>query len=428
MEKKTIGKFITALRKANGMTQKDLAEQLNVSDKTVSRWERDEGAPDLSMIPVLAEIFEVSCDELLKGERKRPNETEVQVSSKKGEKQKQRLLKTSLAKYKNATVISMGIGVAGFLVALIANLAFLKAVLGFLFGAIFYVASVVCQSIFMNKAFLSVEDAEIEETELAAFKNEVIKSAESSFGLTIAFAGFTFPLVLMDAYVGLSADNMLLFGIIGAAIFLVVYAVVLYFVNHSLIQNGKVLLNEKEYKKYMHNHKLQRNCSIVLVTLVVCTMLIHHVMTTIWGPYSIMEGITFTDYDRFIEFMEQDVPHQPYDQFYDGTTGVEEVVGPPDSTIYYDENGNEISEEEFYHRQIKDLDGNVVCEYTARNESVTSISYSPKKGTVLPITVSTDQHLKEAREKAQVRHVIFGFVYGLEVLSTLLIYIKKRAK
>lgn len=428
MEKKTIGKFITALRKANGMTQKDLAEQLNVSDKTVSRWERDEGAPDLSMIPVLAEIFEVSCDELLKGERKRLNETDEPVSSKKGEKQKQRLLKTSLAKYKNATVISMGISVAGFLVALIANLAFLKAVLGFLFGAIFYVASAVCQSIFMNKAFLSVEDAEIEETELAAFKNEVIKSAESSFGLTIAFAGFTFPLVLMDAYVGLSADNMLLFGIVGAAMFLVVYAVVLYFVNHSLIQNGKVLLNEKEHKKYMHNHKLQRNCSIVLVTLVVCTMLIHHVMTTIWGPYSIMEGITFTDYDRFIEFMEQDIPHQPYDQFYDGTTGVEEVVGPPDSTIYYDENGNEISEEEFYHRQIKDLDGNVVCEYTARNESVTSISYSPKKGTVLPITVSTDQHLKEAREKAKVRHVIFGFVYGLEVLSTLLIYMKKRAK
>lgn len=54
MEKKTIGGFIAALRKANGMTQKDLAERLNVSDKTVSRWERDEGAPDLSVIPVIA--------------------------------------------------------------------------------------------------------------------------------------------------------------------------------------------------------------------------------------------------------------------------------------------------------------------------------------------------------------------------------------
>ena len=70
MEPKTIGNFITTLRKANGMTQKELAEKLNVSDKTVSRWERDDGAPDLSVIPVIAEIFGVTCDELLRGERK----------------------------------------------------------------------------------------------------------------------------------------------------------------------------------------------------------------------------------------------------------------------------------------------------------------------------------------------------------------------
>ena len=74
MEKKTIGGFIAALRKANGMTQKDLADRLNVSDKTVSRWERDEGTPDLSLIPVIAEIFGVTCDELLRGERRSPEE------------------------------------------------------------------------------------------------------------------------------------------------------------------------------------------------------------------------------------------------------------------------------------------------------------------------------------------------------------------
>ena len=74
MEKKTIGGFIAALRKANGMTQKDLAEKLNVSDKSVSRWERDDGAPDLSLIPVIAEVFGVTCDELLRGERKSPEQ------------------------------------------------------------------------------------------------------------------------------------------------------------------------------------------------------------------------------------------------------------------------------------------------------------------------------------------------------------------
>ena len=69
MEKKTIGAFISALRRANGMTQRELGERLFVSDKTVSRWERDECTPDLSLIPVIADIFGVTSDELLRGER-----------------------------------------------------------------------------------------------------------------------------------------------------------------------------------------------------------------------------------------------------------------------------------------------------------------------------------------------------------------------
>ena len=60
----SIGGFIAALRKANGLTQKQLAEKLNVSDKAVSRWERDECALDLSLIPVIAEIFGITSDEL----------------------------------------------------------------------------------------------------------------------------------------------------------------------------------------------------------------------------------------------------------------------------------------------------------------------------------------------------------------------------
>ena len=135
MEKKTIGGFISALRKANGMTQKELAERLNVSDKTVSRWERDDGAPDLAVTPVIAEIFNVTCDELLRGERKSPAERieimEDNESSPKSEKQRQRLLKSTLSQYQNLTYIAMGVSVVGMIVALICNLAFLKAVLGF---------------------------------------------------------------------------------------------------------------------------------------------------------------------------------------------------------------------------------------------------------------------------------------------------------
>ena len=69
MENKSIGKFISTLRKASGMTQKDLGDKLFVSDKTISRWEREESAPEISLLPAIAEVFGITVDELLHGER-----------------------------------------------------------------------------------------------------------------------------------------------------------------------------------------------------------------------------------------------------------------------------------------------------------------------------------------------------------------------
>ena len=77
------------------MTQKELAERLNVSDKSVSRWERDDGAPDLALIPVIAEVFGVTCDELLRGERAAAGEEQGAQSTPKGEQQKKHLLAAS---------------------------------------------------------------------------------------------------------------------------------------------------------------------------------------------------------------------------------------------------------------------------------------------------------------------------------------------
>lgn len=51
------------------MTQKELGDRILVSDKTVSRWERDENTPDISLIPMIADIFGITSDELLRGER-----------------------------------------------------------------------------------------------------------------------------------------------------------------------------------------------------------------------------------------------------------------------------------------------------------------------------------------------------------------------
>lgn len=434
MEKKTIGGFIAALRKANGMTQKDLAEQLNVSDKTVSRWERDDGAPDLAVIPVIAEIFNVTCDELLRGERKSPTEraetTEETESTPKAEKQRQRLLKSALSQYQNRTYIAMGISVVGMIVALICNLAFLKAILGFFLGAIFFAASIVCQAVFVNKVFFSVEDAGLDESVLSDFKRKVINFAEKSIGLTVAFIGFTLPLISVDAYMGLGSDSLLILGTMGATAFLLIYAVVLYFLNASLLKKDVYGLSEKEEAVYYRNHKLKRICAIVLVILLGVTFVGHQFATSIGGPYSIMKSTTFEDYDSFVEYMEQDIPASPRYSFNGWTTAVEIPVPSEEieNGTYYDEYGNEISEEEALTRRLEDKNGNVVCEYIDRNENVISLRYTPKDGTILPITVCTEDDLQEARQTAAVRHVIFGAVYCIECLAVVLIYFKKRAK
>ena len=65
MKKQTLGRMISSLRKEKGMTQLELAEKMGVTDKAVSKWERDLSFPDINSIPKLAEVFEVSIDELM---------------------------------------------------------------------------------------------------------------------------------------------------------------------------------------------------------------------------------------------------------------------------------------------------------------------------------------------------------------------------
>ncbi len=65
MKKQTLGMMIASLRKENGMTQLELAEKMGVTDKAVSKWERDLSCPDINSIPQLAELLGVSVDELM---------------------------------------------------------------------------------------------------------------------------------------------------------------------------------------------------------------------------------------------------------------------------------------------------------------------------------------------------------------------------
>lgn len=105
-----MGSFMSALRKARGLTQQEVADRLLVSNKTVSKWERDEGCPEIMMLPAIAELFEVTVDELLKGERI-IKVREEDKPSRKGEQAVRYMLTKAMARFKNLSTVSIFTGI-----------------------------------------------------------------------------------------------------------------------------------------------------------------------------------------------------------------------------------------------------------------------------------------------------------------------------
>ena len=69
MDQIKTGRFIAQIRKEKNMTQKQLAEELLISDRTVSKWETGKGMPDVSLMMPLCEVLGITVNELLSGER-----------------------------------------------------------------------------------------------------------------------------------------------------------------------------------------------------------------------------------------------------------------------------------------------------------------------------------------------------------------------
>lgn len=89
MDQIKVGKFIQQLRKEKNITQEQLAEKLFLNSRSISKWERGENLPDIENIKKLSEIFEVSQEEIMNGERKK---TKKEIIKEK--------LKSFLKKYK----------------------------------------------------------------------------------------------------------------------------------------------------------------------------------------------------------------------------------------------------------------------------------------------------------------------------------------
>lgn len=83
MDTTKIGSFLRELRKEKNMTQEQLAEVFQVTNRTVSRWETGNNVPDVGLLMEIADFYEIEVSEILNGERKAPSEETAETDRKK---------------------------------------------------------------------------------------------------------------------------------------------------------------------------------------------------------------------------------------------------------------------------------------------------------------------------------------------------------
>ena len=325
MEKKTIGKFMSALRKANGMTQKELGEKLFVSDKTVSRWECDECTPELSLIPSIAEIFGITTEELLRGERNNPDResaTSEDVASKqkaKSDKQFKLMLHSRKKKFTNLSFISIGLTIVGLIAAMICNLGFLKGLLGFCLASVFFVAATICQICFTVSFRLLIDEEEVEHDEEIKKANTdmVFSSVKIFFGILLTFA-FCLPIAVLtlsyfNSHYGLVIDSWILFGSLFAAVaFILAFCVYKIFVLKALINKEIVWLDEQTVSRANTESKLLGKICIVFTVVLAIIILTTYIITSSVSESTFIERERFDEPDKFIEYMQSE-----YDAWYE---------------------------------------------------------------------------------------------------------------
>lgn len=352
MEKKTIGKFIAVMRKAKGWTQKDLAEQLYISDKTVSRWERDETVPDLALLPVLAELFDVSIDELIRGEKCSEKKAGSEADSKNLEARLEWMLKKQKAEFQVKCIISDAIAVISIIVAAICNLGFYRGTIAFFAACIGFVCAVACQVVFYMLAKQHIGVDETADERLKAYLQELKKATYKTYFVILLCFVFCLPLSLCigRGSIYILAGSWFLHGTLWSGICLIIFILI-----------EAIRAKNKQKISFFVRFAIAAAGTYLAFS---CVMLI--------PPHWLSEGKTIQSYSDFKIYMQRIPPTMS-----DGKVQLR------------------TRDEDFIERLYAE-DGTLLCEYKPFNEDVEYIEYGENEK--LPITVYTKDDYDNVRE------------------------------
>lgn len=400
--KMTLGAFIAQLRKEKGLTQKQLSEILGVSDKTVSHWEREESAPDISVLPLLAETLGVTVDELLAGEIKSEELVDSSVSDTASTVENK---ENDFYKFKQkstvVSLLSIVLGLSGTTVlSLLSNTFSFTADFHYtakIVSAVLLAVNMIAQGALVIYArtiysgYVNKHNDKKSASRLATF------TYYSAFFFIPAFIGATDPISSMSPYAAL-----ILFSIIAAAILILTEIL--------LIKKGIILKWKRETFGRVANSVLSLTLAAVLLT--------GSAILNLGYPYKdiICDAAEYTEFqtiEEFIDYIEKDVPvpdeKSSIQDKFTAYTNIGEMHflplwGISENPVFFNWNNGE------------------VCRIVSTDEDI------------VPIKCYTHQALIEAENKTEtkifVTRTVLFMLYPLSVAISVCVYfaIKKKLK
>lgn len=406
-----MGKFISALRRASGMTQKELGEKLFVSDKTISRWECDESVPDLALIPLIAEIFGISTDELLRGERNSAAESDDLERCERHRQGSERKLRLMLAnrkkKYKNQLLISLGVSLVGMLAAIMIDLAFSKGLIAFcVSGALFIIGELLAVG-FSSNARAELTDDDMCSDDIDRYNNEVKRCALILTLLNICLVAFCLPLVTVidGRNFGLLFGSWLGYGSVFAAVaFIVCYTV------YILLKDRIFKLTEREAHIWKCAERVYVKCLCVGLCVVILLLVGIGVWNNTIGVKSLIKEQVFYNATDFRTQMRIDYKNWYNEGYSRGDTELpSNDYGKVSKTVYGKD--GEILFEFYYHPQLYH-----------------SIEFTESASDKMPVRVVTLDAYYDACDLFDAVNIILLALLIIDPIVCTVIYVKKLNK
>ena len=287
MAKQSIGEFMATLRRANGFTQQEVADKLGISNRTLSAWERGTAMPDILLLPALADLYGVTADEILRGERSQSPRPDL------SQKSEQNIYKSKFARFSMWAYIltgAIGLGLLLFYIGYHANVTTIAWVgwrwwlFLLYFGLIIFVAS----SVVLFALWRGAENSVAGEVSAGNYILILRKCVS-----VCAYVAALVSLALTFASMFITVVDLALF-----IIFIILTFA--FFVFATILRRGayKKLGSDAERASLAKNDKFFKKCCLFAL-IPLCLAAVVMITFTYWSPYTYRDFYHNSDAEAF---------------------------------------------------------------------------------------------------------------------------------